>query len=60
MLIEIKIPQNIINTCKECGWDELETKEYFSRYMRDVMNDTYGHFEQDFSIWLEDIEEEVN
>ena len=60
MVIQIRIPQSIINTCKECGWDELETKEYFSRYMDEVMNDPYKQFEQDFQIWLEDQDEEEN
>ena len=58
MVIQIRIPQNIIDTCLECGWDELETKEYFSRYMRDVMYDPYRQFEQDFGVWLEDLVEE--
>jgi hypothetical protein len=58
MVIQIRIPQNIINTCKECGWSELETKEYFSRYMREVMEDPYGQFEHDFNWWLEDLDEE--
>ena len=58
MVIQIGIPQNIINTCKECGWDELETKEYFSRYMREIMNHPYGYFEQDFGVWLKDLDEE--
>jgi hypothetical protein len=58
MVIQIKIPQSIINTCKECGWNELKTKEYFSRYMREVMEDSYRQFEQDFQVWLEDSEEE--
>ncbi len=58
MVIQIRIPQNIIDTCRECGWDELETKEYFSRYMRDVMYDPYGQFETDFGVWLEDLVEE--
>ena len=58
MVIQIRIPQSIINTCKECGWDELETKEYFSRYMDEVMNDPYKQFEQDFQVWLQDQDEE--
>ena len=57
MVVQIGIPQSIINTCIDCGWDELEIKEYFSRYMREVMNDQHGHFEQDFKIWLEDMVE---
>jgi enolase len=58
MVIQIRIPQSIINTCKECGWNELKTKEYFSKYMREVMEDPYRQFEQDFQMWLEDSEEE--
>jgi len=57
MVIQIRIPQSIINTCNECGWNELKTKEYFSRYMREVMEDPYGQFEQDFQVWLEDLDE---
>ena len=58
MVIQIGIPQQIINTCIERGWDELETKEYFSRYVRGVVNDIDGQFEQDFGVWLEGLVEE--
>ena len=58
MVIQIGIPQQIINTCIERGWDELEIKEYFSRYVRGVVNDIDGQFEQDFGVWLEDLVEE--
>lgn len=58
MVIQIGIPQNIIDICKEYRWDELETKQYFSRYLTEVLfNHPYGQFEQDFRIWLEDLEE---
>ena len=58
MVIQIGIPQQIINTCIERGWEELEIKEYFSRYVRGVVNDIDGQFEQDFGVWLEDLVEE--
>ncbi len=60
MVIQIEIPQNIIDISRECGWDDLETYEHFSRYLREVINHPYGHFEQDFMIWLQDLEEEVD
>jgi hypothetical protein len=58
MVIQIEIPLNIINICKECGWDEQETKEHFATYMSEVINHPYGHFEQDFGMWLEDLVEQ--
>jgi len=58
MTIEIKIPQNIINKCTECGWGEQEIKVHFATYLSEVMNHPYGHFEQDFETWLEDLDEE--
>ena len=57
MVIQIKIPQNIIDISRECGWDDLETYAHFSRYLTEVINHPYGHFEQDFRVWLEDLEE---
>ena len=58
MIVEVNIPRNIINTCRECGWDEEETKKYFSQYLDEVINHPYGQFEIDFEMWLEDLVEE--
>ena len=58
MVIQIGIPQSIIDICRECGWDDLDTYEHFSRYLREVINHPYGQFEQDFRVWLEDLEEQ--
>ena len=61
MTIEIKIPQDIINKCTECGWGEQEIKVHFASYLSEVMNHPYNHFQQDFQTWLQDLdEEEVN
>ena len=57
MTVEVTIPQSIINTCKECGWDEKETKHYFGMYLAEVMNHPYGHFDLNFGMWLEELEE---
>ena len=59
MTIEIKIPQNIINKCTECGWGEQEIKVHFATYLSEVMNHPYGHFEQDFQTWLQDLDEDL-
>ena len=59
MTMEIKIPQNIINKCTECGWGEQEIKVHFATYLSEVMNHPYGHFEQDFETWLQDLDEEL-
>ena len=58
MTIEIKIPQDIINKCTECGWGEQEIKVHFASYLSEVMNHPYNHFQQDFQTWLEDLDEE--
>ena len=58
MVIQIGIPQQIINTCIERGWDELEIKEYFSRYVRGLVNDSKDNLEQGFKEWLEGLVEE--
>ena len=52
MQILINIPQSIIDTCKECELNENQTKELFSRYMREVMNDPYNQFQNDFDNWI--------
>ena len=54
MVVEIIIPEGIINTCKECGYDENKTKKVAQRYLSDVMNDPYDHFVNDFTNWLDD------
>ena len=52
MVIQVRIPQSIINTCKECELNENQTKELFSRYIREVMNDPYNQFAIDFDNWF--------
>lgn len=58
MKVSITVPQNIVNYCKECGWDSTETEKYFLQYISEVMNDPYGHFFLDFDCWLQDLSEE--
>ena len=52
MVIQVRIPQSIINTCKECELNENQTKELFSRYLREIMNDCYNQFQNDFDNWI--------
>jgi hypothetical protein len=52
MQIQINIPQPIINTCKEGKLSENQTKELFSRFMREIMNDPYNQFKQEFDNWI--------
>ena len=52
MQIQINIPQSIIITCKDCRLNENQTKELFSRYIREVMNDPYNQFAIDFDNWF--------
>ena len=52
MQIQINIPQSIIITCKDCRLSENQTKELFSRYIREVMNDPYNQFAIDFDNWF--------
>jgi hypothetical protein len=58
MEVAITIPQNIIDTCKECGWEEQEIAVLFKKYLVAIFEGPYGNFEQDFQIWLEDLNEE--
>ena len=52
MQIQINIPQSIIITCKDCRLNENQTKELFSRYIREVMNDPYNQFAIDVDNWF--------
>ena len=52
MQIQINIPQSIIITCNDCKLNENQTKELFSRYIREVMNDPYNQFAIDFDNWF--------
>lgn len=58
MTIQVKVPQNLIDACIKKGWSSFETQNNFKRYISEVMNDNQGDFEQDFSTWLEDLNEE--
>ena len=53
MKVEITIPQSIINTCKECGWDEQQTKPIFLAYLNEITVHPYNQFEIDFENWIE-------
>ena len=52
MQIQINIPQSIIITCKDCRLNENQTKELFSRYIGELMNDPYNQFAIDFDNWF--------
>lgn len=52
MEVTIKIPQSIINTCKECKWDEQQTKAIFLAYLDDIMQHPYNQFKIDFDNWI--------
>jgi hypothetical protein len=54
MQITIKIPERIIQLCKECGWDEEQTKKVFIEYLGDIFENPYNHFEIDFDNWVND------
>jgi hypothetical protein len=62
MKVQINIPESIINTCKVSKLNENQTKEIFSKYMEEIMNDPYGQFQNDFVNWInsEEDEEENN
>jgi len=55
MIMKIKIPDRIMNECRESGWEEEEIKEHFLRYMKEAMEDPSSRFKQDFSKWLGDL-----
>ena len=52
MQITITIPQGIINTCKEYGWDENQTKTIFLAYLEEITNHPYNHFQIEFDNWI--------
>jgi hypothetical protein len=52
MVVEITIPQGIINICKECGWNENQTKAIFLAYVEEVTDHPYNHFEIEFDNWI--------
>lgn len=54
MTIEVTIPEGIVNTCKECGYDENKTKKVAQRFLSNVMNDPYDQLVNDFTVWLDD------
>lgn len=58
MQVTITIPQNIINTCQECGWEEQEIAILFKAFLNRVVEHPYNQFEIDFEGWLEDQDEE--
>ncbi len=57
MQVTITIPQNIIDQCAECGWNETQTKAVFQEFVSALMDNGYGQFETDFDIWLNDLDD---
>ena len=57
MEVTIKIPEFIINLCKECGFDEKQTQKLFRGYINEISNDGYGQFNTNFEDWLQDDED---
>ena len=61
MEVTIKIPEFIIKLCKECGFDEEQTKKLFRGYINRISHDDYGQFSANFEDWLDgDDEGEVD
>lgn len=56
MEVTIKIPQYTIGICKECGFDEEQTKEIFLYYLTQTISDDYRHFIFEFSKWVKNID----
>lgn len=54
MQVTINIPEGIIQTCKECGWNEEQTKKVFVEYLQEVTSHLYNQFEIDFDNWIND------
>jgi len=57
MEITIKIPEFIIKLCKECGFDEEQTKKIYRGYINEISDDDYGQFNANFEDWLGDDED---
>jgi hypothetical protein len=58
MQVTINIPEGIIRTCKECEWNEEQTKKVFLEYIQAITHHPYNQFEVDFDEWLNDEDNE--
>ena len=58
MQVTINIPEGIIQTCKECGWNEEQTKKVFSEYLGEITQHPYNQFEINFDEWINDEDNE--
>jgi hypothetical protein len=54
MQVTINIPEGIIRTCTKCGWNEEQTRKVIIKYLQEVTNHTYNHFEIGFDNWIND------
>jgi hypothetical protein len=58
MQVTINIPEGIIQTCKECEWNEEQTKKVFVEYLREITQHPYNQFEINFDEWINDEDNE--
>lgn len=58
MTIKIDIPDPIITTLFLNGYSKVQSANIFKTYLTRVMSDMYGQFEENFEIWLDELDEE--
>jgi hypothetical protein len=58
MQVTINIPEGIIRTCLECGWNEEQTKKVFVEYLGEITQHPYNQFEINFDEWINDEDNE--
>jgi hypothetical protein len=57
--VEVDIPEKIVQTCLECGFNEEQTKKVYLHYLGVIVKHPYNQFEIDFENWLnEDCEDD--
>jgi len=52
MQVTINIPDSIIKVCSQCGWNEEQTIQVFTQYLKEITQHPYNHFELDFENWI--------
>jgi hypothetical protein len=59
MKVTINIPQPILNTILEAGYNKDQAPKLFKFYINSIINHPYNNFQIDFENWFETEEEEI-
>ena len=58
MKIEIEIPKFVVARLKDCNYTDKQIQNFFREFVAGWLDNGYTQTENDFDIWIEEMEDE--